>query len=478
MMVAVYCRVSTGRPEQSTSFENQQSYFQAYIRQHPEWTLYQIYADEGITGTSVSARPAFQQMLRDAEAGRFGLILTKEISRFSRNLLDTIACTRFLREMGVGVLFLGNGIHTLRSDGELQLALFASIAQEESRAISARVKWGQTRQMEKGVVFGRSLLGYRVQNGQLHIEPAEAEVVRLIFHKYVTEQKGTTVIARELQKAGVCNGRGSTVWSPGYIRKILRNEKYAGDLVQKKTFTPDYLTHARRSNHGEEPLIRLTGHHEAIVERAMWDAAQQERVARRRTADHAPGRRFFLSGKVKCGLCGGNFVARTRYRKQGPFRCWCCAQAVQSRCGNRFALRESTARDILRQTIAAACPDVSSICAKAAGLAALPQPPADGAQRQAQKIRRVVDLYADGQIDRAELDALLEIYRRQQQAQTTATAVQTPETLQQTAQAWLSGEADSDTLYKAVLAGMTVHPARVEVRLNGSGAEYLFVSDA
>ncbi len=475
MMVAVYCRVSTDRPAQSTSFENQQSYFQAYIQAHPEWTLYRIYADEGITGTSVAARPAFQQMMQDAGAGRFGLILTKEISRFSRNLLDTIACTRALREMGVGVLFLSNGIHTLRSDGELQLALFASIAQEESRAISARVKWGQTRQMEKGVVFGRSLLGYRVQNGQLYVVPHEADIVRRIFHQYAVEKKGTTIIARELEAEGICNGRGNPVWSPGYIRKILRNEKYVGDLVQKKTCTPDYLTHQKRINHGEEPVIRMTDHHEPIVDRALWEAAQQEQTARRRTADHAPGRQFFLSGKVRCGLCGGNFVARTRYRKAGPFRCWCCAQAVKSRCGNRFALRESDARAMLRQTIVAACQDAACLCEKAAGLVMLPRRPAEEAQRQARKIRRVIELYADGQIDRAELDGWLSICRRQQQAQ--SAPMLSTEALCRTAQSWLSGEEDSDALYKAVLSGMTVYPDRVTVRLEGSAAEYGFVPE-
>ena len=196
---AAYCRVSTDREDQANSFESQQRYFREYIGGRPDWELYRIYADEGVTGTSTRKRTAFNQMLRDARAGAFQLILTKEVSRFSRNILDTVACTRELRTLGVGVLFLNDGISTLEPDAELRLSILGSIAQEESRRTSSRVKWGQTRRMEQGVVFGRSLLGYTVKDGNLTVNPEEAELVRLIFHKYGVEKKGTTVIARELE---------------------------------------------------------------------------------------------------------------------------------------------------------------------------------------------------------------------------------------------------------------------------------------
>ena len=158
---AGYCRVSTDREDQANSFEAQQRYFRDYIGRQDGWELYGIYADEGITGTSVKKRVRFNEMIRDARLGRFSLILTKEVSRFSRNILDTIAYTRELRNLGVEVIFLTDGIRTMDPDAELRLSIMASIAQEESRKTSARVKWGQTRQMERGVVFGRSLLGYR-----------------------------------------------------------------------------------------------------------------------------------------------------------------------------------------------------------------------------------------------------------------------------------------------------------------------------
>ena len=158
--VASYCRVSTDHEDQANSFAAQQRYFKEYIHRQPDWELYGIYADEGITGTSTKKRAQFNRMIHDAYSGKFQLILTKEVSRFSRNILDTISYTRELKALGVGVLFVNDGINTLEPDAELRLSIMASIAQEESRKTSSRVKWGQTRQMERGVVFGRSMLGY------------------------------------------------------------------------------------------------------------------------------------------------------------------------------------------------------------------------------------------------------------------------------------------------------------------------------
>lgn len=252
--VASYCRVSTDKDDQANSFESQRRYFQEYINRQPDWELYLTYADEGITGTSTKKRAAFNRMIRDARLGKFRLILTKEVSRFSRNILDTIAYTRELRQLGIGVLFMNDGINTLDPDAELRLSIMASIAQEESRKTSSRVKWGQTRQMERGVVFGRSLLGYDVEGGRLRVNPEGAEIVRLIFRRYGLEKKSAAAIARELEAAGCRTLTGQTRWSGSQIMKIIRNEKYVGDLVQKKTFTPDYLTHEKKCNHGEEDL--------------------------------------------------------------------------------------------------------------------------------------------------------------------------------------------------------------------------------
>lgn len=189
IQVASYCRVSTDKDDQANSFEAQQRYFKEYIDCQPDWELYLTYADEGITGTSIKKRVQFNRMINDAHMGKFQLIITKEVSRFSRNILDTISFTRELKALGIGVLFMNDGINTLDPDAELRLSIMGSIAQEESRKTSSRVKWGQTRQMERGVVFGRSMLGYDVKDGKMTINPEGAEIIKLIFHKYGIEKK-------------------------------------------------------------------------------------------------------------------------------------------------------------------------------------------------------------------------------------------------------------------------------------------------
>ena len=189
--VASYCRVSTDHKDQINSFEAQQQFFREYIERCSDWELYRIYADKGITGTSTAKREAFNRMISDAHRGKFQIIITKEVSRFSRNILDTIRYTRELKTLNIAVLFMNDGINTMDPDAELRLSIMASIAQEESRKTSSRVVWGQTRQMEKGVVFGHSMLGYDVRNGHIMINPEGAEIVKWIFQKYAIEQVST-----------------------------------------------------------------------------------------------------------------------------------------------------------------------------------------------------------------------------------------------------------------------------------------------
>lgn len=331
MKVAVYCRVSTDKDDQINSFESQQRFFRQYIGQQPGWELYEVYADGGITGTNTKNRAAFNRMIQDARLGRFHLIITKEISRFARNVLDSIYYTRQLKQQGVGVFFLNDNINTLKEDSEMLLAIKSTMAQEESRSTSSRVKWGQTRRMEQGVVFGRSMLGYDVNDGKMTVNPQGAAIVRLIFHKYVHEGKGTTVIARELREAGYKTLTGSLNWRSTVLLKILRNEKYCGDLKQKKTFTPDYLTHQKKYNHGEEAFIFIRDHHEPVVGRELWEEAQRE-IARRNlngSSKTGHGNRYPLSGKIQCSVCGKCFVSRTRKRKDGSsYQVWRCGTAV------------------------------------------------------------------------------------------------------------------------------------------------------
>lgn len=383
IFVASYCRVSTDKDDQANSFESQRRYFKEYIERQPDWELYEVYADEGITGTSTKKRAAFNRMIHDAHLGKFKLILTKEVSRFSRNILDTISYTRELKQIGVGVLFMNDGISTLEPDAELRLSIMGSIAQEESRKTSSRVKWGQTRQMERGVVFGRSLLGYDVKDGHMTVEPEGAALVRLIFHKYGIEKKGTSIIARELREAGFLTYRGNPKWSNSHVLKILKNEKYVGDLVQKKTFTPDYLTHTKKYNYGEEELVVIENHHEPIIDRDLWNLVQSEINRRNRhgTLGARHSNRYVFSGRIKCGVCGASFISRQKKRKNGPAaRYWSCYNAAMDGAqhpdpqGNTIGcsigrmLRDDQAMDILKQCLTSLRMNCNWVIQRVAGI--------------------------------------------------------------------------------------------------------------
>lgn len=330
--VAAYCRVSSDKDDQANSFESQQRYFREYIERNPEWVLVNIYADEGISGTNTKKRIAFNRMIAAANANKIDLILTKEVSRFARNTVDTLQNTRDLKKLGVYVLFMNDNIHTKDPDAELRLTIMASIAQEESRKTSERVKWGQKRRMEQGVVFGRDMLGYDVKNGKLFMNEAGAEVVRLIFHKFTMEGKGTYTIARELREAGIETSTHMKEWSNVVILRALRNEKYCGDLIQKKTYTPDYLSHDKKYNRGEEELVVLHDHHEPIISRELFERTQKE-LERRSSAPEQKAKysnRYCLSGKIVCGICGSRFASRSKTRQDGSrYKAWRCYEAAQ-----------------------------------------------------------------------------------------------------------------------------------------------------
>lgn len=329
--VCAYARVSTDKDDQANSYESQCKYFTEYIQQHSDWDFAGIYADEGITGTSTKRRENFKRMIIDAENGLIDLILTKEVSRFARNTVDTLTFTRELKKQGIYVIFLNDNINTQDNDGELRLSIMATIAQDESRKTSERVKWGQKRRMEQGVVFGRDMLGYAVRGGKLYLNEDEAEIVRLIFHKFTDEGKGTHVIARELREAGIRPMRVKE-WSNTVILRLLRNEKYVGDLCQKKTYTPDYLSHEKRYNRGEEEKVYIRDHHPeiAIIDRDLWDRTQAE-LERRSPSPETKSKhsnRYWCSGKLWCGECGGRFISRSKNLSAGgSYKAWRCWEA-------------------------------------------------------------------------------------------------------------------------------------------------------
>ena len=506
---------TSGAAEAARRGESQQRYFRAYIDRQPEWELYQIYADEGITGTSTKKRAAFNQMIADARMGKFELILTKEVSRFSRNILDTIAYTRELKALGVGVLFMNDGISTLEPDAELRLSIMGSIAQEESRKTSSRVKWGQTRRMEQGVVFGRSLLGYDVKDGRLTVNPEGAELVRLIFHKYGVEQKGATVIARELREAGYRTHRGGIRWNGSCIVKILKNEKYVGDLIQKKTITPDYLTHAKKANHGEEELVIIRDHHPPIIDRELWDVVQEELKKRNRNGALGAGHsnRYIFSGKIKCGECGASFVSRQRKRKDGSLsRRWSCYSAVNEGgvhvdpqgnrvgCDVRMALRDEVAMDMLRQALRTLRLDSGGLIdsVTAIALEAIRAGEQSGGERREslelrleqlnRKREAALDAFFSRDITREEMRRMTGRYDREaaELRERLSRAGVRPEIscakaalrddIRRRVAGLVNGEGDSEIFCKTILDHMVVYrDQRVEVRLNLLPQTWCFV---
>ena len=325
--VAAYCRVSTDMEDQLHSLSAQIKYFTEYISDHIGWELIEVYYDEGITGTSVKKRDGFNRMIEDCEKSKINLILTKEVSRFARNTVDTLCFTRKLSALGIGVIFMNDGIDTRDKDGELRLTIMASIAQEESRKVSERVKWGIRRQMENGWVYGYSaMLGFRVNNGKLEIVPEEAEIVKRIFNSYVYEGKDCHTIANELNSDGLFTVRGK-MWREDGVCRILKNDKYVGDLTQWKHYSTDFLSKRVLQNNGDNPdvpLITIKNHHDGIISREVWDLAQKQIFERGQLSREGRkySKHYWFSSKVFCGKCGYSYnVSGQTSREKRPLRC-------------------------------------------------------------------------------------------------------------------------------------------------------------
>lgn len=335
MRVCAYCRVSTDRDDQANSFENQKQYFEKFINQHPEWNLIEIYADEGVTGTSTKKRTNFNRMIRDAKRGKIDLILTKEVTRFARNTVDTLQYTRELKSIDVRVIFLIDNIDTFDSDGEFRLTIMASIAQEESRKTSERVKWGMSQQMKRGFVCSPDLLGYDVSKGKIFVNKEEAELVRKIFYRFAYENKTAYSIAKEFEMQGIQPRKRMKTWSSTAILRILRNEKYVGDLLQGKYYVKNFLDHKSYINTNPDTMYFFENHHEPIIDRETWDIVQSK-LSQRSSIETPENKRlkasnkYWCSGKIQCGLCGYKFSIKGKKLKDGtPFNGWKCTQRIK-----------------------------------------------------------------------------------------------------------------------------------------------------
>ncbi|NLL77723.1 MAG: recombinase family protein, partial [Clostridiales bacterium] len=270
--VAAYCRVSTDSDEQATSYEMQVEHYTEYITKNPEWELVDIYADDGISGTNTKKREEFNRMIEDSMAGKIDMIITKSISRFARNTLDCLQYIRKLKDKNISVFFEKENINTMDTKGELLLTIMASLAQQESQSLSQNVKMGiQFRyQAGKVQVNHNRFLGYtKDEEGNLIIEPEEAEIIKRIYREYL-EGASLKDICDSLMADNILTGAGKEKWIPSTVHKILTNEKYIGDALLQKTVTTDFLEKKRQANNGLAPQYYVEGSPEPIIPKHIF----------------------------------------------------------------------------------------------------------------------------------------------------------------------------------------------------------------
>lgn len=275
--VAIYVRVSTDNIRQTTSYELQKKYYEDFVANHPNWKLVKIYADEGISGTSLTHRDEFNKMITDCRAGKIDMIITKSVSRFSRNVVDCISVVRMLAELPhpVGVFFESECIFSLNDDSQMALSFQATMAQEESHTRSRSMESSLRMRLDGGLPLTPKLLGYTHDaDGQLVINSDEASTVKLIFYMYLYGYS-TADIAEALTQLGKKTYLGNIKWTPNAIVGVLRNERHCGDVRTRKTFTPNYLNHKARKNRGDRPQSVYRNHHDAIVTRDDYIAVQR-----------------------------------------------------------------------------------------------------------------------------------------------------------------------------------------------------------
>ena len=354
--MAAYCRVSTDHLEQLSSYEAQVRYYTNYIENHPDYDWAGIYADEGISATNTKRRDQFNKMIKDCEAGKIDVIITKSISRFARNTLDCLQYVRQLKELGIGIIFEKENIDTLDAKGEVLLTILSSLAQDESRSISENSTWGIRRRFEQGKVSVNhtKFVGYdKDDEGNLIINKKQADIVKRIYSDYLAG-KGPNRIAKELEEDGVANWRGETKWYGSTIKSMLSNEKYKGDALLQKTYTVDFLTKERAINKGEVPMYYVEESHPAIIGKEIWEAVQLETKRRQdymeqhgvKQLDFIKAAENPLIGRVICGECGNAFGRKTWNSTNEDLkrRVWQCNRKYEKkgevRCGNKHVDEE------------------------------------------------------------------------------------------------------------------------------------------
>ena len=341
LRVAAYCRVSTDDEEQLTSYEAQKNYYTDKIMTNKEWTMAGIFADEGITGTSARKRPEFLRMIRQCKQGKIDIVLTKSISRFARNTVDCLNYVRALKELGIAVIFEKENMNTLEVDSEILITMLGAFAQSESESISANVRWGKRQAMKEGraIINYKHLYGYRKgADGRPEIIPEQAEVVRKIYDLFLS---GTPIrgILEYLNVNNIPNISGGSQWAKNAVNSILINEKYCGDVLLQKTYIDDCINKKVTKNTGQLPMYLVQNHHDGIISRETFDAAQAE--LSRRNAGRSPSKKnaptgrsrysskYALSDRLYCGECGTRYQRCTWRNRDGSKRIvWRCVSRV------------------------------------------------------------------------------------------------------------------------------------------------------
>ena len=323
---AGYARVSTDHEEQASSYEMQMAHYKNYIESRADWDFVGMYSDEGISGTNTKKRDGFNQMIEDALAGKIDLIITKSVSRFARNTVDSLQNVRKLKENGVEIYFEKENIWTFDSRGELLITIMSSLAQEESRSISENTTWGKRKQFAEGKtsVGYSAFLGY---DKDFQINEEQAKVVKLIY-KLFLGGRSFYAITKELEKRGIKSPSGKDKWYISTVRSILTNEKYRGDALIQKEYTADFLDKTRRKNTGEIPQYYVEEHHEAIIPPELFDFVQAEIKEREKRGKHS-GVSIFAN-KIKCGCCDGWYGAKV-WHSTDKYR------RVVYRCNKKYA---------------------------------------------------------------------------------------------------------------------------------------------
>ena len=364
--VAAYCRVSTDKEQQEHSFETQKEMYTEMIMMKPTWQMAGIYADEGITGTIAKKRPDFMRMIEDCRKGKIDIIITKSVSRFSRNNLDCLLYVRELKELGIPIIFEKEGINTLQVSSELLITLFSGLSQAESESISMNVTIGKRQSLKNGNVpfCYKSFLGYKKgADGKPEIVPEEANIITRIYTEYLAG-KSLNDIAKSLITDGIYTPTGKTQWTSKVVLSILSNEKYKGDALLQKTYIVDCISKKMKKNNGELPMYYVENNHPAIIERSMFDRVQEEisrRNSKRKVKEKGTktelgkySSKYALSELLFCGNCGTPYRRVTwtnRGKKKVVWRCISRLDYGTKYCKDSPSLEETALQNAIAEAI-------------------------------------------------------------------------------------------------------------------------------